>query len=148
MSSPLTAAELSALQMLQAGCSCTFTFMLSSLCFHFLKKIMGPNLLSCPSYAKFPRKASSCQDPTIGIHAHRHTHAHTSPQIAPFCRSKNAFVSTYSWSRLDLPVVSLFCTPLPSLLCCVIFGDPLVEPVQEDSRSFQAPDSFRSPLKP
>ena len=81
-------------------------------------------------------------------HTQTHTRRHTSAQITPFCRSKNAFVSTYAWSRLDLSVVSVFCTPLPSLLSCVIFGDPLVEPVQEDSRSSQAPDSFQRPLKP
>ena len=142
LSSLLTIAELSALQILQAGSSYTFTFMLSSLCFHFFKENNRANLLSCPSYARFPRKARSCQDPTIGVHTH------TSPQIIPFSKSKNAFVSTCSWSPLNLPVVSVLCTSLLSLLSCVIFRDPLIEPVQEDSRSFQAPDSFQSLSKP
>ena len=110
--------------------------------FPFFKENNRANVLSCPSYAKFPRKACSCQDPTIGVHTH------TSPQIIPFSKSKNAFASACSWSPLNLPVVSVFYTSLLSLLSCVIFRDPLSEPVQEDSRSFQAPDSFQSLSKP
>lgn len=109
LSSLLTTAELSALQMLQAGSSCTFTSMLSSL-FPFFKENNG---------AKSPLMSFLCQISKEGkflprSHYRRtHTHRHTCAQITPFCKSKNASASTCSWSRLALPALSVFCAPLP-----------------------------------